>query len=109
MGLGNASSDFTTNQGGLFTTAAAFIEQGTPEWDAFEPLNKAFDALAPNIITEVRGVNVADKIGAARRLTPRSSRVMSYMAGTHTWRQRANVYVNALNSRAQTEREVGPA
>lgn len=49
-----------------------------------------------------------DKIDAALALAPRSARVMRYMASTHTWRQRADVYVNALNSRNQTEREDEP-
>ncbi|MEE9295817.1 MAG: hypothetical protein V3W34_12770 [Phycisphaerae bacterium] len=53
--------------------------------------------------------DLADKIIAALRLAPRSSRVMRYMAATHTWRQRADVYVNALNSRAQTERDGEPS
>ena len=49
------------------------------------------------------------KIDAALSLTPRSSRVMRYMAATHTWRQRADVYVNALNARDQTTREDDPS
>ncbi len=64
VGLGNASSDFTSDQSGLTTLAALLIPAGTPEWDAFEPFKKAFEAVAPNIVTEVQGVNVADKLGA---------------------------------------------
>ena len=64
VGLGNASSDFTSDQSSLSTLAGLLIPPGTPERDAFEPFKKAFEAVAPNIIAEVRGANVADKLGA---------------------------------------------
>lgn len=64
VGLGNAAADFTSDQSSLTTLAGLLIWPGTPEYDAFLPFKKAFEAVAPNIVAEVRGANVADKLGA---------------------------------------------
>jgi len=64
VGLGNAAADFTSDQSTLLTLASLLIIPGTPEHEAFEPFKKATAAVAPNIVAEVRGANVADKLGA---------------------------------------------
>jgi len=68
VGLGNAASDFTSDQSSLLPLAEGFINllygATSPESEAFRPFKKAFQAVAPNIVTPVRGVNVADKLGA---------------------------------------------
>ncbi len=64
VGLGNAAADFTTNQGNIASLAGLLIPPGTPQWEAFEPFKKAFETVAPQIVAEVRGANVADKLGA---------------------------------------------
>ncbi|MES2622272.1 MAG: c-type cytochrome [Bacteroidota bacterium] len=66
VGLGNAAGDFTTDQSNLANTADGLINTlGTPqEKAAYAPFSKSIHAIGPNVVTEVRGVNVADKVAA---------------------------------------------
>jgi mono/diheme cytochrome c family protein len=68
VGLGNSFIDFSSDQSTIVPAAdlAIGLLYGNPsdEWDAWEPLRRGLLATGPNMITEVRGVNVADKLGA---------------------------------------------
>lgn len=69
VGLGNNTSDNTTNQASTFQTADLAVKflygQGSPEWNAYYPASRASQAIGPYILTKTRGVNPADKIFAA--------------------------------------------
>jgi mono/diheme cytochrome c family protein len=66
IGLGNNTSDYTTNQGAAFANAdlavKLFYGQNSPEWQAYYPLSRASQAIGPYLLLAVRGVNPADKI-----------------------------------------------
>ncbi len=68
LGLGNYLSDYTTDQSGVLNFAELAIRnqygEGSAEWLAFEPFSRASKVSAPYIVTEVRGVNPADKLTA---------------------------------------------
>ena len=67
-GLGNNTTDNTTDQATTFQTAdigvQLFYGQNSPEWDAYYPLSRAYKAVGPYLLTKVRGVNPADKLFA---------------------------------------------
>lgn len=69
VGLGNNTGDHTRNDAGRFQVAAMAISmqygKKSPEWAGFEPVNEARKAIGDFIMTEVRGVNPADKVFAA--------------------------------------------
>lgn len=69
IGLGNNTSDNTSDQSTLFNGAELYIKlfygEGSKEWAAFYPASRAYKAVSPYIITKVRGVNPADKIFAS--------------------------------------------
>jgi mono/diheme cytochrome c family protein len=68
VGLGNNSADYTTNQGSIFQTADLAVRflygENSPEWAAYWPASRAYQAIGPYILTKARGVNPADKIFA---------------------------------------------
>ncbi len=64
VGLGNAIDDYTSNQNSIIAAADFFVDQGTPEWDAYEAFRRGTLIIGPQIVTEVRGVNPADKLFA---------------------------------------------
>lgn len=69
LGLGNNTSDNTSDQSTLFSAAETYIKifygQNSKEWEAFYPSSRAYKAVSPYIITKVRGSNPADKIFAS--------------------------------------------
>jgi len=67
VGLGNHSADFTINRAdeiGLMSTAISLLYGGheSEEWQAYNQFRKGILAIGPKTITEVRGLNPADKI-----------------------------------------------
>ena len=68
VGLGNTIADYTFDQSGFGNLLENFINlsygANSPEADAFEFFQRGIQATGPNIITEVVGVNPADKIAA---------------------------------------------
>ncbi|GLR19222.1 c-type cytochrome [Portibacter lacus] len=68
LGLGNYDSDYTFDQSLTltFSDQAIASEYGNPslEWSAYEPFSKASKVVAPYLVTEVKGVNPADKLTA---------------------------------------------
>lgn len=70
VGLGNNSADHTRHDDGTRFRAAALAIQlrygkKSPEWGGFVPLDRAQAAIGKLILTEVRGLNPADKIFAS--------------------------------------------
>ena len=69
VGLGNNTDDHTRNELGRFQMAAMAISmqygKKSAEWDGFIPVNNARKAIGDLIVTDVRGVNPADKIFAS--------------------------------------------
>jgi cytochrome c5 len=68
VGLGNTEFDFTVNQTNNLNLADLVIKNSyginSPEYQAFAPYNRGFQALGPLSITETKGVNPADKYAA---------------------------------------------
>src|SRR5688500_12399185 len=68
VGLGNAAGDFTSDQSTLLPIVDGLVTvtygANSPEWDAYEPFRKATAAIGSKVVTEVRGVNTADKLAA---------------------------------------------
>lgn len=68
LGLGNYASDYTFDQSFTLTFSEQVLKDryGEPslEWEAFEPFLKASQVAAPYLVTEVKGVNPADKLTA---------------------------------------------
>lgn len=68
IGLGDNTHDYTVDQGAQFQTADLAIKllygQNSPQWDAYYPASRAYQAISPYIYTKVRGQNPADKIFA---------------------------------------------
>ncbi|WP_149275772.1 c-type cytochrome [Pareuzebyella sediminis] len=67
VGLGNHSSDYTTNRAEnitLLNSAISFLYGGesSPEWKAYDQFRKSIIAIGPNTILASKGVNPADKI-----------------------------------------------
>jgi len=66
VGLGNATSDYTVDQ----TTNLALVDftlkgmygENSKEWDAYKNYSRGLNAISSEIVTEVRGVNPADKL-----------------------------------------------
>lgn len=69
VGLGNNSTDYTQDQNLLFQLSDRSIQlrygKSSAQWQAYMPLRRAYEAISPHILTQVRGVNPADKIFAA--------------------------------------------
>ncbi len=69
VGLGNNTSDYTTDQGQAFNLLDPFVKltygQNSPEWEAYYPASRSAKAIGPYILTKTQGVNPADKIFAA--------------------------------------------
>ena len=66
VGLGNATSDYTKDQSANlalvdFTIKGMFGED-SPEWEAYSNYSRGLNAVSSEIVTEVRGVNPADKL-----------------------------------------------
>lgn len=68
VGLGDNTHDYTVNQASQFQAADLAVNflygQNSPEWAAYYPASRAYQAIGPYIITAVRGPNPADKIFA---------------------------------------------
>ena len=68
VGLGNSMYDFTVNQGSGIQLVGAAINQfygnGSPEQEASEDFIKVTSVIGEHLITEVIGVNPADKLAA---------------------------------------------
>ncbi|MCB0544818.1 MAG: hypothetical protein KDC70_14925, partial [Saprospiraceae bacterium] len=68
VGLGSNTYDYTTDQAVTFQQAdlavQLFYGQNSPEWEAYYPASRAYQAIGPYILTKTRGVNPADKIFA---------------------------------------------
>lgn len=68
LGLGNTSYDFTVDQSIPGRIVDNFMMstygQDSPEWDAYFPFSRALNATAPYLVTDVVGVNPADKLAA---------------------------------------------
>lgn len=70
LGLGNNSADHTSyDDGSRFKVAALAIKlkygKKSPEWSGFMPLDRSQESIGRLIVTQVRGLNPADKIFAA--------------------------------------------
>ena len=65
IGLGNSSLDFTIDRANDVETLSTGIRllYGTDskEWEAFEPFLKSLQIVGPKTVTEIKGVNPADK------------------------------------------------
>lgn len=64
IGLGNTTGNFTSDQSSLIPLIDFFVTNPSPEWTAYEPFRKATLAIGSKVVTQVRGVNVADKLAA---------------------------------------------
>lgn len=68
LGLGNYDSDYTADQSFALTFSDLAIENAfgktSLEWEAYEPFSRATKTSAPHLVTEVKGVNPADKLTA---------------------------------------------
>lgn len=67
VGLGNNTNDFTDKGKGMgWAGSVVKLRYGahSPEWLGFEPASRAYEALRKHIVTQVRGVNPADKVFA---------------------------------------------
>ena len=66
VGLGNAVRDFTQDSGSLLPLLDAAIRArygaDSPEWNAYQPFRLATGVVGPEIVTDVIGVNPADKL-----------------------------------------------
>ena len=66
LGLGNTSTDFTTNQGAASGFLDGLVETNygnpSPEWDAYFPFSRAIKATGQHLVTETVGANPADKL-----------------------------------------------
>jgi len=66
IGLGSSLYDFTSDQSNLIPAVdlvlGALYGNDSPEWEAYEPFRRAVLATGPELITEVIGVNPADKL-----------------------------------------------
>jgi mono/diheme cytochrome c family protein len=66
VGLGSSISDFTGDQSELIPAVDFALEllygNDSPEWEAYEPFRRAVLATGPQLITDVVGVNPADKL-----------------------------------------------
>ncbi len=69
MGLGNTISDYTvdqaTNVNLVDQTMRLLYGETSAEWEAYETYSRGIHAIADDVITEVRGVNSADKLAVA--------------------------------------------
>lgn len=68
LGLGNYASEYSFDQRVTLALSEQSIQSiygtSSPEWEAFEPFLRASKVTAPHLITEVNGVNPADKLTA---------------------------------------------
>ena len=68
MGLGNTTFDFSIDQSANINLLDAVLKSnysiGSPEYQAFIPYKRGFQAIGPLTITETQGVNPADKYAA---------------------------------------------
>ncbi len=66
VGLGSNTNDYSVDQTAQLNTIEnaikSFYGANSREWQAYEPFNKGFKAIAPYTITRVRGINPADRI-----------------------------------------------
>lgn len=66
LGLGAAHYDYTFDYSALEPATSAVIRQlygeESPEWEAYDPFRKSGRVIGPYLVTEVFGVNPADKI-----------------------------------------------
>ncbi len=66
VGLGNNTYDYTSDQAGQFQLVDQVVKsiygEGSPEWEAYQPISRAYKAIGPYILTKMRGPNPADKI-----------------------------------------------
>lgn len=69
VGLGNTTFDYTFDLSKttpfISMTVAGRFGKNSSEWHAFEPFKKASEKINPEIKTEVRGINPADKLTSA--------------------------------------------
>lgn len=68
VGLGNSTANFTTDQSFIVNVVDGLINNlygnPSPQWDAYEPFRRATLAIAPYVVTKVRGTNAADNLAA---------------------------------------------
>jgi mono/diheme cytochrome c family protein len=68
LGLGNYASDYTFDQSFTLSFSEQILKErygeSSLEWEAFEAFSKASQVSSPYLITEVKGVNPADKLTA---------------------------------------------
>ena len=68
MGLGNTTFDFSVDQSGTINLLDAVLKNNystnSPDYQAFIPYKRGFQAIGPLTITETQGVNPADKYAA---------------------------------------------
>ena len=68
LGLGNNSNDYSTSELTTVNLADGYIQQQfgatSPEYAAFQNFGRGTKAISPLILTDVQGVNPADKIFA---------------------------------------------
>lgn len=66
LGLGDNAADYTLDQsvfsGQLDGVIASIYSEDSPEWEAYFPFSRSINATAPGLITDVVGVNPADKL-----------------------------------------------
>lgn len=66
VGLGSTLYDFTNDQSAIVPLVDGVLGllygNDSPEWEAYEPFRRAVLALGPQLMTEVVGVNPADKL-----------------------------------------------
>ncbi|MBL7776320.1 MAG: hypothetical protein JNK89_09990 [Saprospiraceae bacterium] len=77
VGLGNTSTDHSYDQSANFRAADFAVQlrygKNSPEWEAYYPLSRGYQAVGRHILTSVRGPNPADKIFAALAAHRRAS------------------------------------
>jgi cytochrome c5 len=67
IGMGNSLSDYTDDRSSTAAFVKRFLMSGTgrePLYDATKNFIRSIEAVSPNLVTETRGVNVADRLAA---------------------------------------------
>jgi len=65
VGLGNSFSDFTINRGGYALMTEKILQKNESDKDRYEAAKSFIDAIkfiSPNLLTETKGVNLADHL-----------------------------------------------
>ena len=67
IGMGNSLSDYTTNRSSTADFVERFLKSGTGReamYDAAKNFIRSIEAVSPYLVTETKGVNVADRLAA---------------------------------------------